>query len=56
MTKDTKEKDGFDPRLYDVRNLERNLKRGVISRKDYEKYLKSLQDARDKVKPPPDVS
>ena len=43
MTKDTP-----DPRLYDVRNVERNIKRGLLSRKDYEKYLKSLADSKEK--------
>ena len=33
---------------YDVRILERNLRRGQLSRKDYEKYLKSLPDAADR--------
>ena len=37
-----------DPRLYDVRNIERNLKRGLLTRKDYEKYLKGLPDSKDK--------
>ena len=37
-----------DPRLYDVRNIERNIKRGLLTRKDYEKYLKGLPDSKDK--------
>jgi hypothetical protein len=44
-------KDGIDPRLFDLRNVERNIKRGLITRKDYEKYLKSLEDAKDKIAP-----
>ena len=40
-----------DPRLYDVRNVERNIKRGLLTRKDYEKYLKSLGDSKDKATP-----
>ena len=35
-------------RLYDRRTIERNIKKGLISRKDYEKFLKSLDDAKDK--------
>ena len=31
-------------RLYDVRVVERNIRKGVISRKDVERYLKSLPD------------
>jgi hypothetical protein len=39
-------------RLFDVRTVERNIKKGVTTRKDYEKYLKSLQDVSDRVAPP----
>jgi hypothetical protein len=35
-------------RLYDKRTVERNIKKGLISRKDYEKHLKSLEDVADK--------
>jgi hypothetical protein len=37
-----------ESRLYDVRTLERNLRKGLISKKDYDKYLKGLSDAADK--------
>ncbi len=40
-----------DVRLFDIRTVERNIKRGIISRKDYERYLKSLADVADKVAP-----
>jgi hypothetical protein len=40
-----------DVRTYDLRTLERNFKRGLLSRKEYEKHLKSLPDAKDKVMP-----
>jgi hypothetical protein len=33
-----------NPRLFDRRVVERNIKKGLITRKDYEKYLKSLSD------------
>jgi hypothetical protein len=52
MTKDKDGKDSAEPRSHDTRIIERNLKRGLINRKDYEKYLKSLPDAKDKVKLP----
>ena len=39
-------------RAFDVRTIERNIKKGNITRKDYEKYLKALPDAADKVAPP----
>jgi len=52
MTKDTKDKDSHEgPKTNDIRILERNLKRGLISRKDYDKFLKSLPDSKDKVRP-----
>ena len=35
-------------RLYDRRTIERNIKKGLITRKDYEKFLKALDDAKDK--------
>jgi hypothetical protein len=37
------------PWITDIRLVERNIKKGVISRKDYEKYLKALPDQQDKV-------
>lgn len=40
-----------DVRLFDIRTVERNIKRGIITRKDYERHLKSLADATDKVAP-----
>jgi hypothetical protein len=47
-----------DVHLFDVRTVERNIKRGLITRKEYDRYLKSLQDAADKLvvvepEPPP---
>ena len=33
-----------EAKLYDVRTLERRLRRGLITKKDYEKYLKALPD------------
>ena len=52
MSKDKDSKESHDAHVYDTRILERNVKRGLISRKDYEKFLKGLPDAKDKVKPP----
>ena len=40
-----------DPRYWDVRTLERRLRTGQVSRKDYEKHLKSLPDSADKAAP-----
>jgi hypothetical protein len=36
------------PRLLDKRTVERNIKKGLLTRKDYEKHLKSLDDVADK--------
>jgi hypothetical protein len=49
MTRDAESKG--DPklaRLFDKRTVERNIKKGLVSRKDYEKFLKSLEDIADK--------
>jgi hypothetical protein len=31
-------------RLFDKRTIERNIKKGLVTRKDYEKHLKALDD------------
>ena len=31
-------------RLFDKRTVERNIKKGLIGRKDYEKHMKTLED------------
>ena len=38
-------------RLFDLRTVERNIKRGLITRKEYERYLKSLSDSASNVAP-----
>ena len=40
-----------DPRFWDVRTLERRLRRGQVTKKDYEKHLKTVPDAADKAAP-----
>jgi hypothetical protein len=40
-----------DVRLFDLRTVERNIKRGLITRKEYERFLKSLPDAAENVAP-----
>ncbi|MCH8028349.1 MAG: hypothetical protein IH874_00235 [Candidatus Dadabacteria bacterium] len=37
--------------VYDVRVLEKCVREGVISKKDYGKFLKSLEDVEDKGEP-----
>ena len=49
-------KDNEPPRRFDVRTLERNLKRGLVSRKDVEKHLKSLPDSSERVAHMPEAS
>ena len=48
----TREAEAKLQRLFDVRTIERNIKKGMTTRKDYEKHLKALADATDKVAPP----
>ena len=45
----TREEDAKNVRLFDLRTVERNIKRGLITRKEYERFLKSLGDASDKL-------
>jgi len=47
----SREEDVKDIRLFDLRTVERNIKRGLITRKDYERFLKSLPDASDNTLP-----
>ena len=35
-------------RIYDRRTVDRNIKKGLLTRKDYEKHLKALEDTADK--------
>jgi hypothetical protein len=48
----TRDDDAKNKRLFDLRTLERNIKKGLITRKDYEKYLKTLPDVAALVLPP----
>ena len=48
----SREEDVKDVRLFDLRTVERNIKRGLITRKDYERHLKSLPDASANTLPP----
>jgi hypothetical protein len=40
-----------DPRFWDVRTLDRRVRRGQVTPKDVEKHLKSLPDVADKAQP-----
>lgn len=37
-----------DPRFWDVRTVERRMRKGQLNRKDLDKHLKSLPDIADK--------
>jgi hypothetical protein len=41
-----------DPRFWDVRTLERRVRKGLINKKDIEKHVKSLDDSKARVAPP----
>ena len=43
-----RDQDIKNSRLYDRRTVERSIKKGLITRKDYEKHLKSLDDVAEK--------
>ncbi|MSP17187.1 MAG: hypothetical protein EXR73_11375 [Myxococcales bacterium] len=43
-------KPAIDPSLFDLRLLERHIKRGLITRQDVEKMRKDLADATGKAK------
>ena len=48
----SREDEAKNDRLFDSRTVERNIRKGLITRKDYEKYLKGLNDVTDKIAPP----
>jgi hypothetical protein len=47
----SREEEAKDARLFDTRTVERNIKRGLITRKEYERFLKALPDAAGNVAP-----
>jgi hypothetical protein len=47
----SREEEVKDVRLFDLRTIERNIKRGLITRKEYERFLKALPDAAEKIAP-----
>jgi hypothetical protein len=42
----------FQDWMFDKRVLERNIRRGLITRTDYRNYLKTLEDMSDNIAPP----
>ena len=47
----SRDEEAKEVRLFDLRTVERNIKRGLITRKEYERFLKSLPDAAGNVAP-----
>lgn len=43
-----RDQDPKTSRLYDRRTVERSIKKGLLTRKDYEKHIKSLDDVANK--------
>ena len=43
-----RDQDVRSARLFDRRTVERNIKKGLVTRKDFEKHLKSLEDVAEK--------
>jgi hypothetical protein len=48
----TRDEDAKNLRLVDRRVVERNIKKGLITRKDYDKHLKSLADTAPNIASP----
>jgi hypothetical protein len=48
----SREDEAKTDRLFDSRTVERNIRKGLITRKDYDKHLKGLVDVTDKIAPP----
>ena len=44
-----------EDKIFDKRNIERNIKNGIITQKDYEIYLLKLTDVRDKLFNPEEI-
>jgi hypothetical protein len=38
-----------EQKKFDIRNIERNIKNGIITQKDYEIYISKLLDVQDKI-------
>jgi hypothetical protein len=41
--------DKTDEELFDLRTVERNIEKGLITREDYKEYLENLPDAADNI-------
>ena len=43
-----RDQDPKTARIYDRRTVDRNIKKGLLTRKDFEKHLKALEDVAEK--------
>jgi hypothetical protein len=48
MTREAEAKETKSDRLYDKRTIDRTIKKGLITRKDYDKHIKALEDVSSK--------
>jgi len=48
----TRDDEVKNPKLFDRRIVERNIKKGLITRKDYDKHLKALADVAGNIAAP----
>jgi hypothetical protein len=44
----TREAEAKNDRLFDKRTVDRSIKKGLVTRKDYDKHLKALEDVAGK--------
>ncbi len=47
----SRDEDTKNPALFDRRVVERNIKKGIVTRKDYDKHLKALADSTGNIIP-----
>jgi hypothetical protein len=43
-----------DPRFWDIRTLERRIRKGQLTKKDVDKHAKAVSDSADRIAPPAD--
>ncbi len=40
-----------DPRFWDIRTIERRMRKGLVTKKEVDKHTKSLDDSKDRIAP-----
>jgi hypothetical protein len=48
MSREAEAKEPKSDRLYDKRTIDRSIKKGLITRKDFDKHVKALEDVSSK--------